>query len=404
MDQVSDIVALPHLDDSGVQEGVISSKRKRDNTLTQLYEFDATQTNALNPIEQGLQTMDTWLSDMEGLFQAGVKDINFLPSQWDVLTFRSEIRTELFPKVYLNPNDLWVKEQEQLIGTMITAATFQTLEGKKLKTMEENVAENIKYHAYENGLLIKEYVFNQTVFYEVVSKVEYKEEAVIVDKPKENKLLDSFQVVLDIAGLIPVVGEVADGVNGVIYAARGDALNAGLSFSAMIPVAGWASTGGKLAVKGSKAVEEAQDASKAVDVNDGAKVTDKLGGPVEVKAPPGATDEQIAQVKAYVDGSNKALEVGALSPTGRVSTKGKLRQEASRAARIEGKRAAETGDLYKGHVGNVPDTTWVGKPDPHSWLDLDPKVNMSIGGQANKYPIGYKPTEFKFVKEDLNDD
>ena len=44
------------------------------------------------------------------------------------------------------------------------------------------------------------------------------------------------------------------------------------------------------------------------------------------------------------------------------------------------------------------------KPEPHSWLDLDPKVNLSIGGQANKYPIGYKPTEFKFVKENLDDE
>ena len=85
---------------------------------------------------------------------------------------------------------------------------------------------------------------------------------------------------LDIAGLIPVVGEVADGVNGVIYAARGDALNAGLSFSAMIPVFGIASTGGKLAVKGSKAIEDAQDASKAADdVIDGAKGTDQLNDP-----------------------------------------------------------------------------------------------------------------------------
>ena len=33
----------------------------------------------------------------------------------------------------------------------------------------------------------------------------------------------------------------------------------------MIPFAGWASTGGKLAVKGSKAIEDAQDASKAAD-------------------------------------------------------------------------------------------------------------------------------------------
>lgn len=281
MDQVSDIVALPHLDDSGVQEGVISSKRKRDDTLMQLYEFDAIQSYALNPIEQGLQTMDTWLTDMEGLFQAGVKDINFLPSQWDVLTYRSDIRTELFPKVFLDPNYLWVREHEQLIGTMITAATFQTLEGKKVKTIEENVAENIKYHEYDNGLLVKEYVVNQTVFYEVVSKVVYKEEAVTVDKPKENELLDSFQFGLDIAGLIPVVGEIADGANGLIYMARGDALNATLSYSAMIPVFGIASTGGKLAVKGSKAVEEAQDASKAVDnVNDGAKGSEVSGNGV----------------------------------------------------------------------------------------------------------------------------
>ena len=189
--------------------------------------------------------------DIEGLFQAGVRDITFDPSGWDALTFRSEIRTELFPKVYLNPSNLWIKEQEKLIGTMITAATFQALEGKKVNTIEENVEENIKYHEYDNGLLIKEYVVGQTIFYEVVSKVEYKEEAVKADKPKENKLLDSFQFVLDIAGLIPVVGEVADGVNGVIYSARGDALNATLSFSAMIPIAGWASTGGKLAKKGS---------------------------------------------------------------------------------------------------------------------------------------------------------
>ncbi|WP_342512479.1 hypothetical protein MKY34_17960 [Sporosarcina sp. FSL K6-1522] len=156
----------------------------------------------------------------------------------------------MFPKVYLNPGELWIKEQEQLIGTMITAGTFRNLEGKKVETIGENVGENVKYHAYENSLLIKEYVEGQTVFYEVVSKVEYKEKSVTVDKPKENKVLDTFQFVLDIAGLVPVVGEVADGANGIIYSVRGDATNAALSFGAMIPVAGWASTGGKFAVKG----------------------------------------------------------------------------------------------------------------------------------------------------------
>ncbi|WP_188006828.1 LXG domain-containing protein [Sporosarcina sp. ANT_H38] len=289
MDQVSDIVGLPHLDDSGVQEGVIRSKRKRDETISQLYEFDATQTSALNPFEQDLQTMNTWLTDMEGLFQAGVKDITFVQSQWNVLTFRSEIRTELFPKVYLNPSDLWIKEQEQLIGTMITAATFQTLEGKKVTTIEENLEENIKYHEYENGLLIKEYIVGKTVFYEVVSKVEYKvEEIVKVDKPKENKLLDYFQVGLDIAGLVPVFGEAADGVNGVIYAARGDELNAALSFGAMIPVAGWASTGGKLALKGN----DLNQVSKVVSTEKMASIYSPIYQDV-VNSPLGKTQNQL---------------------------------------------------------------------------------------------------------------
>ncbi|WP_342566718.1 T7SS effector LXG polymorphic toxin [Psychrobacillus sp. FSL K6-4046] len=177
MDQVSDIVALPHLDDSGVQEGVISSKRKRDDTLNQLYEFDATQTYALNPIEQGLQMMDTWLTEIYGLFQSGVKDINFLPSQWNVLTFRSEIRTALFPKIYLNPNDLWIKEQEQLMGTEITPGTFRALEGKKTKTIKRGTYGSftlLKFHLYENGLIVKEYQLGtrKPIQYEVVNKVE----------------------------------------------------------------------------------------------------------------------------------------------------------------------------------------------------------------------------------------
>ena len=146
--------------------------------------------------------MDTWLRDIEGLFQVGISDITFEQSQWNVLTFRSEIRTELFPKVYLNPSNLWIGEKEKLIGTMITSATFQTLEGKKVNTIEENVEENIKYHEYDNNLLIKEYVVGQTIFYEVVSKVEYKEESVQADLPKKSNGLDHFQTALDIAGLI----------------------------------------------------------------------------------------------------------------------------------------------------------------------------------------------------------
>ena len=61
--------------------------------------------------------------------------------------------------------------------------------------------------------------------------------------------LGATQLTLDGLGLIPVLGEPADGVNGLIYAARGDNVNAGLSFAGMIPIAGWGATGGKLGRK-----------------------------------------------------------------------------------------------------------------------------------------------------------
>lgn len=119
-----------------------------------------------------------------------------------------------------------------------------------------------------------------------------------------------------------------------------------------------------------------------------------LGGPVLFKAPPGATAEEIAQLQAYIDGANKALDAGYLSPTGRVSTKGMLSDDAQLAAAAERARAAANGTPYQGFAGHVPDTTWTGNPEPFSWLDMTPRLNSSLGGQARHYPIGYKPTLF----------
>jgi RHS repeat-associated protein len=54
---------------------------------------------------------------------------------------------------------------------------------------------------------------------------------------------------LDIAGIVPGIGEIADGTNAALYAYEGDYLNAGLSAAGMIPFAGWAATGGKMMSK-----------------------------------------------------------------------------------------------------------------------------------------------------------
>lgn len=63
---------------------------------------------------------------------------------------------------------------------------------------------------------------------------------------------------LDLVGLIPVIGEPADFVNGVWYYADGDVINGSLSMGAVIPFAGWAVSGGKWVRRGLEVEELAK--------------------------------------------------------------------------------------------------------------------------------------------------
>lgn len=60
---------------------------------------------------------------------------------------------------------------------------------------------------------------------------------------------DFVHIALDGFGMIPVVGEIADLTNGVLYLIEGDGINATLSFAATIPIVGWGSTAGKYVFK-----------------------------------------------------------------------------------------------------------------------------------------------------------
>nr|WP_144415314.1 hypothetical protein [Paenibacillus durus] len=88
------------------------------------------------------------------------------------------------------------------------------------------------------------------------------------EKPKKkgfwSKFLDVTQVVLDVVGCIPGVGEIADVANAGISLARGDYKGAALSLASAIPFAGWAAAGAKIA----------RDAMKAGSML--AKATDKV--------------------------------------------------------------------------------------------------------------------------------
>ncbi|MCY7350135.1 MAG: hypothetical protein LH606_05650, partial [Cytophagaceae bacterium] len=62
-----------------------------------------------------------------------------------------------------------------------------------------------------------------------------------------NVMIRKVHFVLDVAGLVPGVGEGADAGNGGIYMLEGDNTNAVLSFAAMVPIGGWVATAGRWA-------------------------------------------------------------------------------------------------------------------------------------------------------------
>lgn len=94
------------------------------------------------------------------------------------------------------------------------------------------------------------------------------------DKVKNVSLSDIGHTVLDVAGLVPVIGAPADGINAAWYLAEGDKTNAALSAVGMIPFAGEAATATKLGVKATNAaIDAARAADKAADAAKGTKKT-----------------------------------------------------------------------------------------------------------------------------------
>ncbi|WP_342538662.1 LXG domain-containing protein [Sporosarcina sp. FSL K6-1540] len=177
MNQVADIVALPHLNDSDVQEGVRDARRKRDITIADLYEFDANQTRALIAIENDLSIMETWLADIESLFKEGLTGVHFESKQWAAITLNSGLQTGIDPQTSAVAGGLGNSDQDNLIGTEIKAGAFQALESKRTETIERGAYGSynlLKFHIYENGLIIKEYQLGtrKQIQYEVVKEVE----------------------------------------------------------------------------------------------------------------------------------------------------------------------------------------------------------------------------------------
>jgi len=100
------------------------------------------------------------------------------------------------------------------------------------------------------------------------------------DAISEASFSDIGHTALDVAGMVPVIGEAADLANAGWYAVEGDYKNAALSAAGAIPFAGNAATAAKW---GSKAVDAASTVAKATDTaSDVARVADGVGDAAKV--------------------------------------------------------------------------------------------------------------------------
>lgn len=129
------------------------------------------------------------------------------------------------------------------------------------------------------------------------------------DPDPENRysFWDGVQLVLDIAGMIPLVGEIADGGSCLISLCRGDNLGAGLSAASLIPFAGWGAGATKIANgfrKIWRAIRRGSDevAEVTVDAAEYGKVIDDLepGG-----LPSGSADEAVGNGEGIQKGEPK---------------------------------------------------------------------------------------------------
>lgn len=91
-------------------------------------------------------------------------------------------------------------------------------------------------------------------------------------------LSEAVHTVLDVVGMIPLVGELADGANALLYAAEGDYANAALSAASMVPLAGNVVGAAKLGKRVLKVADKVSDAVKGPVK----KLLKTCGDPVDV--------------------------------------------------------------------------------------------------------------------------
>jgi RHS repeat-associated protein len=205
---------------------------------------------------------------------------------------------------------------------------------------------------------------------------------------------------LDVVGLVPVFGEAADVINGAWYLAEGNYVDAGLSFSSAIPLAGYAAT----AAKGAKYVDEAVDAVKAADkttdaASDASKATKAADEVVPPPAPkPKEAPKPDKPAKAKDDaGGDRGSGASSKRTTRKDQNDQPLvvkgREQKNVGVKDKGPESVETGKradgetVYAGHGYHGQNSRQMMVPQGttlHFYIPHNLKLNDSVGKAVEK--------------------
>lgn len=221
---------------------------------------------------------------------------------------------------------------------------------------------------------------------------------------------------LDVLGLVPVFGEVADGVNGLIYLAEGRYVEATISAVAMIPVWGDLGKAAKWTAKGGKmVVEEVAEAGAKRVLREGAEEAAERG------AREGAEALRFGELAPNARYTRNGYEY-ATDEAGRVSqVSGTLKLETAPRTRHQtevghqGLPGDEGGHLIGSQFGGtpegvnlVPQSGWLnrGKGSPWAQMERGWARNLEAGRSVKvdiqvHYPPGetVRPSRFRVAWE-----
>ncbi|MDF2035578.1 LXG domain-containing protein [Cytobacillus oceanisediminis] len=217
--KVSDIVSLPHLQDGEFSAHVRRAELYRQNTVDDLMTFDGQQTLALDPIEQDLHLMQTYINEISSLFQSGnlsvsgysVKQLHSSPIYGELLggirhkagnsmrslEFFKELGVtalgQILPPGAYSIWAIWqstyerktiqyqlraMKALAELNSNEISPEEYSSMSGREILTVEVIDEHGIgsqnqggKFHLYDDGRIVREYYAEKGKAYEFVDSI-----------------------------------------------------------------------------------------------------------------------------------------------------------------------------------------------------------------------------------------